>query len=64
VSSASTSRCTVSFRKSGASYSGRFYLRYRTVKHRLRWQYRVDVKRKKGHHTTRVRRAYKTGGTV
>ncbi len=56
--------CTVSWRKSSARYSGHVYLRNHRVKGHLRWQYRVDVTRKKGKKTTHVRRAYRTGGSV
>ncbi len=59
------STCTVSWRKSGGRYSGHIYLRNHRVNGHLRWQYRVDVtKKKKGHKTTHVRRSYRTGGTV
>jgi hypothetical protein len=65
TSSSTTSYCNVSFRKSGGRYSGRVYLRYRTISKRVRWQYRVDIKKHKhGHHTTHVRRSYRTGGTA
>jgi hypothetical protein len=64
VSSASTSTCSVRFRKSGARYSGNVWLRYRTVNNRLRWQYRVQVKkRKSGERTRTISRSYRTGGT-
>jgi hypothetical protein len=58
------STCTVSWRKSSARYSGHVYLRNHRVNGRLRWQYRVDVTKKKGTKTTHVRRDYRTGGTV
>jgi hypothetical protein len=64
VSSASTARCTVSFRKSGARYSGHLWLRYRTVRSRLRWQYRLEVKKRKSGHVQTIRRSYRTGGTL
>jgi len=64
VRSSTASTCTVSWRKSGATYKGHVWLRYRTVRNRLRWQYRVEVTKKKtGHRTQTVRRAYRTGGT-
>jgi hypothetical protein len=56
------STCTVSFRKRGARYSGKVYLRAKTVHRRLRWQYRVDVTRRKSGKTTHIRRGYRTGG--
>ena len=58
------STCTVSWRKSSARYSGHVYLRNHRVNGRLRWQYRVDVTKKKGKKTTHVRRGYRTGGIV
>ncbi len=58
------STCTVSWRKHGWSYSGHVYLRLKTLKGRERWQYRVDVTRRKGHHHKRIKRAYRTGGTL
>jgi hypothetical protein len=54
--------CAVSWRRHGARYTGHVYLRTHRVHRRLRWQYRVDVTRRKGHHTTHVRRGYRTGG--
>jgi hypothetical protein len=56
--------CTVSWRRRGARYSGHVYLRDHRVHGRLRWQYRVDVTRRAGHHTTHVRRGYRSGGSV
>jgi len=56
------STCTVRWRKRGASYRGRVYLRLRTVRGRLRWQYRVDVRKRRGGKTQRIRRSYRTGG--
>ncbi len=61
TSTAST--CSVSWRKSGASYKGNVWLRYKTVRSRLRWQYRLEVKKTKSGHTQTVTRSYKTGGT-
>ena len=61
---ASAATCAVSWRKSSARYSGHVYLRNHRVNGRLRWQYRVDVTKKKGKKTTHVRRDYRTGGTV
>ena len=61
---ASAATCAVSWRKSGARYSGHVYLRNHRVNGRLRWQYRVDVTKKKGKQTTHVRRGYRTGGIV
>ena len=61
---ASAATCTVSFRKSGARYSGHIYLRNKRIKGHNRWQYRVDVTRKKGRTTTHIRRSYRTGGTI
>ena len=58
------STCTVSWRKSSARYSGHVYLRNHRVNGHLRWQYRIDVTRKKGTKTTHVRRDYRTGGSV
>jgi hypothetical protein len=64
VRKSTASTCTVSWRKSGYSYKGHVWLRYKTVRNRLRWQYRVEVKKTKAHRrTTTVRRAYRTGGT-
>ena len=59
---ASAATCTVGWRKSGARYSGKVYLRTQRVNGRLRWQYRVDVTRRKSGKTTHVRRGYRTGG--
>jgi hypothetical protein len=64
VRTSTASTCKVSWKKSGYSYKGHVWLRYKTVKSRLRWQYRVEVKKaRKGHKTTTVKRGYKTGGT-
>jgi hypothetical protein len=56
------SSCTVGWRQRGASYRGRVFVRLRTVHHRLRWQYRVDVRKRLHGRTTHIRRAYRTGG--
>ena len=48
--------------KKGASYRGKVFLRLRTVKARLRWQYRVDVTKRKSGSTQHIRWSYKTGG--
>ena len=61
--SSTASTCTVSFRKSGGRYSGHVWLRYRTVNSRLRWQYRVEIKKRKSGRTQTIRRSYRTGGT-
>jgi hypothetical protein len=65
VRSTTASTCKVSYRKRGGyRYSGHVWLRYRTVNSRLRWEYRMEVKkRKSGRRTQTVRRAYRTGGT-
>jgi hypothetical protein len=64
VRSSTASTCRVSWRKAGATYKGNVWLRYRTVRNRLRWQYRVEVKkRKSGHRTQTIKRSYRTGGT-
>ena len=63
VRSSTASTCGVSWRKSGASYKGNVWLRYKTIRSRLRWQYRLEVKKTKAGHTQTVRRSYKTGGT-
>ena len=64
VRSSTASTCRVSWRKSGGRYSGHVWLRYRTVNSRLRWQYRVEVKkRKSGQRTRTIKRSYRTGGT-
>ena len=63
VRSSTASTCSVSWRKSGASYKGNVWLRYKTVRSRLRWQYRLEIKKTKSGHTQTVRRSYKTGGT-
>jgi hypothetical protein len=63
VRSSTASTCSVSWRKSGASYKGNVWLRYRTVSGRLRWQYRLEVKKRKSGRTQTIRRAYRTGGT-
>jgi hypothetical protein len=57
--------CKVTYRKAhGYSYKGHVWLRYKTVRHRLRWQYRMEIKKHKRHHKTRtVHRGYRTGGT-
>jgi len=62
VVSSSRSTCTVRWRKAGASYRGRVFLRLRTVRSRLRWQYRVDVSKRRAGHAHRIRRSYRTGG--
>jgi hypothetical protein len=62
VRASTRSTCTVSWRKRGAQYRGRVYIRLRTVKSRLRWQYRVDVRKRLHGRTTHIRRAYRTGG--
>jgi hypothetical protein len=64
VRSSTASTCAVSWRKSGASYKGNVWLRYRTVRSRLRWQYRLEVSKRKNGRTQTIRRAYRTGGTV
>jgi hypothetical protein len=58
------STCTVRWRKNGASYRGRVFLRVRTVRQQLRWQYRVDVRKRTDGRTQRIRRSYRTGGIV
>ena len=63
VRSSTASTCTVSFRKSGGRYSGHVWLRYRTVNSRLRWQYRMELKKRKSGRTQTIRRSYRTGGT-
>jgi hypothetical protein len=63
VRTSTASKCSVSWRKSGASYKGNVWLRYKTIRSRLRWQYRLEVKKTKSGHTQTVRRPYKTGGT-
>ncbi len=62
VKASTRSTCTVRWSKKGASYRGRVYLRLRTVKGRLRWQYRVDVTKRKSGRTQHLRRSYRTGG--
>lgn len=61
---AGASTCKVTWRKSGARYGGRVHLRNKRVNGRVRWQYRVDVKKRKHGRTTRVRGGYRTGGLV
>jgi hypothetical protein len=61
---ASAATCNVSWRKSGAGYSGKVFLRNARLNGRLRWQYRVDVAKRKNGRTTHVRRAYRTGGLI
>ncbi len=64
VRKSTAATCTVSWRKSGYTYKGHVWLRYKTIRSRLRWQYRVEVKKsRRGHKTHTVRRAYRTGGT-
>ena len=62
--SSTASTCTVSFRKSGGRYSGHLWLRYRTVNSSLRWQYRLEVKKRKSGRVQTIRRSYRTGGTL
>jgi hypothetical protein len=62
VRASTRSTCTVSWRKHGARYRGRVYIRLHTVKRRLRWQYRVDVRKRLHGRTTHIRRSYRTGG--
>jgi hypothetical protein len=64
VRASGAATCRVSWRKHGARYSGHVYLRNHRVRGRLRWQYRVDVARHKGHATSRIRRGYRTGGNL
>ena len=64
VVGSSRSTCTVRWRKTGASYRGRVFLRLRTVRARLRWQYRVDVTKRRAGRTQRIRRTYRTGGVA
>jgi hypothetical protein len=64
VRASTRSTCTVSWRKRGAHYRGRVYIRLRTVKHRLRWQYRVDVRKRLHGRTQHIRRSYRTGGVA
>jgi len=63
VRTSTASKCSVSWRTSGASYKGNVWLRYKTIRSRLRWQYRLEVKKTKSGHTQTVRRPYTTGGT-
>jgi hypothetical protein len=62
VMASTRSTCTVRWSKKGASYRGKVFLRLRTVKARLRWQYRVDLTKRKSGRTQHLRRSYKTGG--
>jgi hypothetical protein len=62
VTASTKSTCTVRWSKKGASYRGKVFLRLRTVKARLRWQYRVDVTKRKSGRTQHIRWSYKTGG--
>jgi hypothetical protein len=62
VTASTRSTCTVSWRNSGATYKGKVFLRLRTVKARLRWQYRVDVTKRRDGRAQRIRRSYRTGG--
>jgi hypothetical protein len=57
-----TAACNVTFTKRGARYTGKVYVRTKTVNKKLRWQYRVDVTKRKSGKTTHVRRDYRTGG--
>ena len=58
------STCNVRWRKSGASYRGRVFLRVRTVRQQRRWQYRIDVTKRRDGRAQRIRRSYRTGGIV
>jgi hypothetical protein len=58
------STCTVRWRIRAASYRGRVDLRLRTVRGRVRWQYRVDVRKTRAGHVQRIRRSYRTGGVA
>ena len=62
VTASTRSTCTVRWSKKGASYRGKVFLRLRTVKARLRWQYRVDVTKRKSGRTQHIRWSYRTGG--
>jgi hypothetical protein len=62
VTASTRSTCTVRWSKKGASYRGKVFLRVRTVKARLRWQYRVDVTKRKSGRTQHIRWSYRTGG--
>jgi hypothetical protein len=62
--SRTTSTCSVRFRKSGAAYRGSVRLRTTRVGVAGVWRYSVDVRRTKGGKTTRIRRGYRTGGTI
>jgi hypothetical protein len=66
VRTSTAATCKVSYRKAhGYRYSGHVWLRYKTVKHRLRWQYRMELKKRRAHHKTQtIRRGYRTGGTL
>jgi hypothetical protein len=64
VVSTTRSTCTVRWRRAGASYRGRVFLRLRTVRARVRWQYRVDVTKRRDGRTQRIRRSYRTGGVA
>jgi hypothetical protein len=64
VTAGTRSTCTVRWSKSGASYRGKVFLRLRTVQARLRWQYRVDVTKRKSGRAQRIRRSYRTGGVA
>jgi len=63
--STSASTCKVSFRKSRASYRGNVWLRLRTTSSRVRWQYRMEIKKtQRGHKTRTIKRSYRTGGSL
>jgi hypothetical protein len=62
VTASTRATCTVRWRTSGATYRGRVDLRVRTVRNRLRWQYRVNVVKRKDGRAQRIRRNYRSGG--
>jgi hypothetical protein len=62
VTSRVGARCTV--RWSAGGVRGRVWLRFVAGRTANRWEYKVDLRRTRGGHTTRIRRDYRTGGTL
>jgi hypothetical protein len=56
--------CSIRYRKSTSSYRGTVKIQVRRVGVAGVWRYAVDVRRTRNGKTTRIKRGYKTGGTI
>ena len=56
--------CSIRYRKSPSSYLGTVKIQVRRVGVAGVWRYAVDVRRTRNGKTTRIKRGYKTGGTI